>query len=117
MSETETTPFHKAQEFNFDSQRNLGKELRDYSLRLAHEGEEPNSLRLAIRGLAHAYFIFGNDEALDYLVDLLEEEVDKNRPNLCGVDLGTLATDLASLAGAKEKIREKIKRIANGGEQ
>jgi hypothetical protein len=47
----------------------------------------------------------------------LEEEVDKNRPNLCGVDLGTLATDLASLAGAKEKIREKIKRIANGGEQ
>ena len=115
MNDAGESPFKKAQDYNFDNQEALGKELRDYSLKLAQASGVPKNLPRAMQGLAAAYFMFRNDDSLEYLVDLLEQEIDENRPVLHGVDLRTLAEELKSLETITKSVRLKIKEVESVG--
>ena len=108
MNDAEEPLFERVQNFNFEKQDALGKELRDNSLLWAEGSEVPKNIPLAMRMLEIAYFEFRNKNSLEYLVDLLETEIYENRPTLHEVDLGKLAEELKALEKITESVRSKI---------
>jgi len=94
------------------SAKGHGEAMRNYALMLAEGSGGPKDMSQAIAGLATAYFKLCDHASLEYLTDLLYDEIDQERPVLNEVDLRALAEELESLDRIIQNVHGKIKHLA-----
>lgn len=88
--------------------------MRSLALMLHQGTGGEKDLKEALKWLAQGYFFKNDGEAAEYLVDLLDEEVEDGRTAINDVDLATLALELRELKKRSTHVQEKLRCVLAG---